>query len=256
MWRSQFESAQNSRDLHEKDHLDSKHTYHSTKIKLQAATDHMSGQSSSLEDEIKNMVQELSDFRRAAATRETENSTRQAAAEHKLRDSQEQVQDVRVRFRELNEQHARVGGEAAGTRERMLELHMALERNLDSQSKAYDAERRRMNDQLESQRRMSEQVRDEFSREREMTSEQLKHVHDESRKKLAGASREHQRIQETSRSEVSQMNQMIVAQQHQLKVLEHDHARIQSLLSESESNTHIVRQEQDHHINTTHVSMR
>merc|ERR1712151_1441153 len=72
---------------------------------------------------------------------------------------------------------------------------------------------------------------------------QLKRVHDESRKKLAVVEKQRVRMQETSRADLSQANQAVAQLQQHVKSLENDVARVNALLNESESNNNWVRQE-------------
>merc|ERR1712048_7194 len=98
-------------------------------------------------------------------------------------------------------------------------------------------------DHLEAERRTAEQVRDEFHREREVTANRLKRVHDESRNKLAVVEKQRVRMQETSRADLSQANQVVAQLQQHVKTLENDVARVNALLTESEANNSWVRQE-------------
>jgi hypothetical protein len=255
MWKAQVESAKANRDVHEKDHYEGKHLFHGQRLKLQAGADQMTALSNAREEESRKMTQELQDLRRSSMASETERATQHAAATNVLKESQDAIHEAKMRLKDLGDHHSRFASEHVGGRDRMLESHKTLERSIDQQAKLMDEERRRMVEHLEAERRTGEQLRGELNRERDITSSQLRKMHEDSRSKLVGVEKERARIQEASRAEVQQATQVVAEQQKQIKVLEHDLVRLQALQGESESNAHWVRQEYGHHDRETGTSL-
>mmetsp|Transcript_81155 Transcript_81155/g.225856 ORF Transcript_81155/g.225856 Transcript_81155/m.225856 type:complete len:854 (+) Transcript_81155:95-2656(+) len=256
MWRTQCDAAKSSREVQEKELVNSKRCYHESRLKLQAGTDQMTGHTSACDGEIKTLIAEVHDLRRTTTARETERTTRLEASRHMLKEKEDTLNDLRSRLRDASAEHARIGGEASGLRERMLDMHMSLEQNMSAQSRQLEDERRRMSETLNTQRRAAQDVRDEFYRERDTVAQELRRVHDDSRSKLAGVERERTRIQEISRADIGQASQLVSQHQHQARIFEHDLARVHTLLAESESNLSWVRQEQQSQEREAMVALR
>lgn len=245
-WRSQYETSASSREMAERKLQEEKHAFQHERVKLQATSDHNAAHIGALEEEIQLTSAELHDYRRTAAARETEYATRQAAAEALLKDLQEMLVDGQTRLREVLETQKRVLTDDSEYRERHLELQVLLEKNLEKQARLKEEESRRLLNTFSTQKRSSEQVRSEFQRERDSTTENLRRCQDEGRHRLAETERERTRIEEHCRTDFGQVSQAVSQWHRKSEVVERDLSRLNALLTESESNLAWVLQECTH----------
>merc|ERR1711933_608400 len=71
MWRSQNDAAKVSRTAVEKEFKEARQSFAGEKMKLQAAIDRLSSQTTSTEEEIKRTWDHIEEFRRLSGARET-----------------------------------------------------------------------------------------------------------------------------------------------------------------------------------------
>jgi len=255
-WRSQYDSATTTRDVSEKKLQEEKQVFQHERLKLQAESELNSSQISAFEEEIRQTSASLQEFRRSASTRETEHTTRQAAAEGLLKVLQEMLNDCHLRVREVLGIQKRVVTDDLENRERCHEMQMLLERNVDNQNRLQEQESRRLTEVVTNERRSGDQMRNDFERERDSGGETLRRMHDESRSKVAGAERERLRLEEICRSDIGQAGQAYAQWHRKQEVLERDLTRVHALFAESESNLTWVLQERDHEDRETGLSAR
>lgn len=246
MTRSQFDAATTSREATERKLQEEKHTFQHERVKLQASSEQNSVQVVALEEELRQMSGELHDYRRTASARETEHTTRQAAAEGLLKDLQEMLTDSQSRVREVLDQQARVIKEDTTQREQSLEFQVMLERNLENQKRLREEEGRRLSGLFQTEKRSSEQAQSDFDRHRDSATETLRRAQDEGRSKLAGVERERRQTEETCRIDIAQASQAVVQMERRREAAERDISRLNALLAESESNLAWVLQECGH----------
>lgn len=237
--KSQVQAAKGHREARERELCEAKHRYQGENLRLQANSDKMAAETSALEDQCKALSAELQEMRRFHHAGETERASRHAAAEAALKDTQDQVANLRSRLRENADEHTRVLGEAQATKGRSLDMQDAMKRNLENQVRAAEVERRRLQSALEAEQRASDAVRGElgeFHNSRPPREEAFAHPGSPP----GQTERERARQLERQRLELTYGGQAL---SRKSESLEHDLSKLHSLLAESEANLEWVRQE-------------
>jgi len=245
MWRSQHDATKAGRSGVEKDLAEARQTFSAERLKLQAFIDKLQGQTQAAEDEIWRTREQLDEFRRVAVTRETEQVTRSGAADVVVRDSQEQLADLKRRLLDIVEMRTRAESEAVAQRSSALERQALLEQEFESKKRSVTEERKRFGDALTLEQRATEQAKSELARDKDSSMAALRRVQEESRTKLGVAERERVRVEETCRAETAGASESVAQQQKYTDALEQDLNRLRYLTTESESNLGWVRQEHD-----------
>lgn len=242
-WRSHWDAENNGREALEKDFNAAKQAFNGDLLTLQAMCNMLSGCNEDLEQEIRQISGDLVHKRRATRSREVESTTRQAAAEAQLKESQELLVSCRERLREVADQRARVASEAEAQRQQAIEVLSVMERNLENQVQILYTDRERYEAVLLNHRRVHEQAKEECEREKELASAALRQARSESRHRLEGMEKEKMRIEESRRSELAQGHEYVDHRQQRLEDMEQDVERVRSRLVESETSLGFLRQE-------------
>lgn len=242
-WRSHWDAENNGREALEKDFNAAKQAFNGELLTLQAMCNMLSGCNEDLEQEIRQISGDLVHKRRATRSREVESTTRQAAAEAQLKESQELLVSCRERLREVVDQRARVASEADAQRQQAIEVLSVMERNLENQVQILYTDRERYEAVLLNHRKVHEQAKEECEREKELASAALRQARSESRHRLEGMDKEKMRIEESRRSELAQGHEYVDHRQQRVEDMEQDVERVRSRLVESETSLGFLRQE-------------
>jgi len=244
-WRKQHDTLRVARQNHERELVESRESFSSDKLRLQASNDQHTSEATALEDEIRRTNEHLDEFRRVASSRATEGATRLEAAEAKLKDSQEELAELSRRHADVSDAHVRIGADTASAGAQKLEVLASLERNLESKKRIAHEEQRRLADALGAERRATEDMKATFERERQKTMETLKKAHEDTHLKLTMAENERSRVEGVCSRDLDDTRERVAVQQQAIDSLESDLQRMRNMLAESEGNLIWVRQEGD-----------
>ncbi|CAJ1397295.1 unnamed protein product [Effrenium voratum] len=158
-WRGQWDEENAHREVLENELNAAKHHFNGEQVALQATCEKLSTHIEDLEQEIRSASDELVQKRRHFVSREAESSTRQAAAEAHLKESQELLASCRDRLREAADQRARSKSEAENQRAKCVEVIGVLERDLENQVQVLLTVRERYEAMLQNEQKVHTQAR-------------------------------------------------------------------------------------------------
>lgn len=243
LWRSQCDTENSNREVLENEMNAAKHHFNGEHLILQTNCDLLLADIEDLEQEIRELTDDMVQKRRFLVSREGESNTRQAAAEAHLKESQDLLASCQSRLREAADQRARAKLEAEGQRRKSLEVMSVLERNLEHQVQGLFSMRERYDAVLENERKVHEQAKQECDWETELAASVARQARSESRNRVEGMERERLRIEESRRGEVAQGLEYVAKLQQLKDDLQNDLETVRERMMKSESRLNLVRQE-------------
>lgn len=243
LWRSQCDTENSNREVLENEMNAAKHHFNGEHLVLQTNCELLCVNIEEMVQEVAELTDDVVQKRRLLVSREGESTTRQAAAEAHLKESQELLASCQSRLREAADQRARAKSESEGQRRKALEVISVLERNLEHQVQGLFSMRDRYEAMLENERKIHEQAKQECDWETELASSVARQARSESRVRVEGIERERFRIEESRRGEVAQGLEYVAKLQQLKDDLENDLDTVRDRMMKSESKLNFVRQE-------------
>lgn len=243
LWRSQCDTENSNREVLENEMNAAKHHFNGEHLILQTNCHLSLADIEDLEQEIRELTDDVVQKRRLLVSREGESNTRQAAAEAHLKESQDLLASCQNRLREAADHRARAKSEAEGQRRKSLEVMSVLERNLERQVQGLFSMRERYGAVLENESKVHEQAKQECDWETELAASVARQARSESRVRVEGMERERLRIEESRRGEVAQGLEYVAKLQQLKDDLQNDLETVRGRMMKSESRLNLVRQE-------------
>eukprot|EP00403_Amphidinium_massartii_P008589 CAMPEP_0178412192 /NCGR_PEP_ID=MMETSP0689_2-20121128/21885_1 /TAXON_ID=160604 /ORGANISM="Amphidinium massartii, Strain CS-259" /LENGTH=908 /DNA_ID=CAMNT_0020033425 /DNA_START=1 /DNA_END=2727 /DNA_ORIENTATION=- len=243
--RSRSESDQVAGGELEKNFATEKRSTAMQRIDLQSGIEELAAETADGEQEIRRVLLQLEELRRSAILRETEGTTKIEAADAALRDGQTYLAVCQRKLADAEDAKRRCDADSSSFRQRATEIQSTLQQALESKKKAFDAEGKRLRDELSSETALSSQMRAQLDDEQERIRTIAELAADESRTKIDLAQREKARMEQSCQSEVGAAREEVLRHRRRAEALESDLSRMSSLLQESEANSDWVRQELD-----------
>eukprot|EP00927_Polykrikos_kofoidii_P054963 TRINITY_DN4928_c0_g1_i1.p1 TRINITY_DN4928_c0_g1~~TRINITY_DN4928_c0_g1_i1.p1 ORF type:complete len:1023 (-),score=183.85 TRINITY_DN4928_c0_g1_i1:168-3200(-) len=244
-WKARYEAASRARQGLEAELADARKDFARDRLRLQSAIDQMNPQNSAAEEELRTVTEQFKDAKRVLMLEETELKSRVGAIEDLVRDTQLALAEVNHRLAETVGVVDRTTAEAHESQRRAAVLQQHLENDIEQKSREFAEERRRLEEQLASERDGAVKSREQSDQHREAHSLSFRRLQDECDSKVEMLERERLRAEEQHRVGRLQNRTLLAQQETRVEQLERDLNRVRLLLSESRSNLEWVRQERD-----------
>jgi len=243
--KARYEAATSARQRIEHDFAEARKEYGRERLKIQASLEQTGPQSAASEVHTRLANERYTEYKRVSTSHAAVFGSRVGALEDLVRDTQRQHAEARNRALETSDAVERAAADCADAQLRARETQEELELQLARRRKEFADERKRLQEQLASERQTALQSMEQSEQRREVQAVSLRQMQDECSVQVFALERDRATAEEQLRSAMEQIKKDHSAQEAHVQTLDRDLGRVRLLLSDSQANLVWVQQERE-----------
>jgi len=232
-WKATFEQCVRNRQELEREYSQSRQEWARQKLTVIETTESNDSKRATLEAELKYLTDSFIDYKRTAASRETELSSRINAYEDVLKTSKAHTAEVLASLQDVVDTISKTKTVSGQQLSQSAETCSQLERDLEARRTEWEEERRRLEICLENERRDAADSRQKYERWRDHHSNALKQVSSENQSKIQALENEKSKKEDAFKTEELKLQQELQQNSSQIEHMKQEAGSLRSQVQAS-----------------------